>query len=121
MAGIAPNGAGRTLAIASRSTLADIRDELLLLVLIVLAVAGFTLARPEFLTLSNLLNIGQQSAIVAIVAFGMTGVIIARGIDISVGGTTAAAGIVAAIILAATGSGPLAILSAVAAGRRLAS
>ena len=116
MAGIAPNGAGRTLAFASRSTLADIRDELLLLVLIALAVAGFTLARPEFLTLSNLLNIGQQSAIVAIVAFGMTGVIIARGIDISVGGTTAAAGIVAALILAATGSGPLAILAAVAAG-----
>ncbi len=98
------------------ATLAHIRDELLLLVLIALAVAGFTAARPDFFTLANLLDIGQQCATVAIVAFGMTGVIIARGIDISVGGTTAMAGIVAALVLAATGSGALAMLAAVVAG-----
>jgi ribose transport system ATP-binding protein len=92
------------------------RDELLLLALILIAVAGFSLARHDFLTISNLLNIGQQSAIVAVVAFGMTGVIIARGIDISVGGTMAASGIVAALALDATGSGVLGILAAIFAG-----
>ena len=92
------------------------RDELLLVAIIAVAVAGFTAARPSFFTLSNMLNIGQQSAIVAVVAFGMTGVIIARGIDISVGGTMAAAGIVSATVLGATGSGLLAIAAAIAAG-----
>jgi ribose transport system ATP-binding protein len=81
-----------------------------------MAVAGFSFSRPDFLTLGNLLNIGQQSAIVAVVAFGMTGVIIARGIDISVGGTMAASGIVAAMVLDATGSGALGIFSAILAG-----
>ena len=116
MAGVAREGPGRPAAARGRPVLEGIRDELLLLLLIALATAGFTAARPDFFTLSNLLNIGQQSASVAIVAFGMTGVIIARGIDISVGGTTAAAGVVSAMALVSTGSGPLAILAAVAAG-----
>jgi ribose transport system ATP-binding protein len=101
---------------AARSVLADRRDEFLLAALILLAVAGFTAARPDFFTLGNLLNIGQQSAIVAIVAFGMTSVIIARGIDISVGGTLAASGIVAGLALGSTGSSILAMLAAVATG-----
>jgi ribose transport system ATP-binding protein len=92
------------------------RDELLLVALIAVAVGCFAIARPSFLAISNLLNIGQQSAIVAVVAFGMTGVIIARGIDISVGGTMAATGIVAAMVLGATGSGLLAILAAIVCG-----
>ncbi len=98
------------------STFTEMRDELLLVALIGLAVAGFALAHPAFLSVANLLNIGQQSAIVAIVAFGMTAVIIARGIDISVGGIMASAGIVAAMTVEATGSGLLGILAACLAG-----
>jgi ribose transport system ATP-binding protein len=116
MGDVDPNEPRRLIATGSQGVLGEVRDELLLLALIALAVAAFTAARSDFFTLSNLLNIGQQSAVVAIVAFGMTGVIIARGIDISVGGVSAAAGIIAALTLAATGSGALAILAAVLAG-----
>jgi ribose transport system ATP-binding protein len=116
MGGGTANEPRRSFAAGCRTFLGELRDELLLLVLIALAVGTFTAARSDFLTFSNLLNIGQQSAIVAIVAFGMTGVIIARGIDISVGGAMAAAGIVAAMALTETGSGPLAILFAILAG-----
>ena len=56
---------------------------------------GFGIARPGFLGADNLLDIGQQSAVIAIVAFAMTAVIIARGIDISVGGVLAASGMLA--------------------------
>lgn len=52
--------------------------------LIVLCVAMF-IATPHFLTVSNLLNVGVQAATVAILAFGMTFVIVAAGIDLSVG------------------------------------
>lgn len=115
MTKLTPGRSDRTIAFGS-SILPGRRDELLLVALVLIAVAGFSFSRADFLTIGNLLNIGQQSAIVAVVAFGMTGVIIARGIDISVGGTMAASGIVAALALDATGSGALGIVAAILAG-----
>ena len=49
---------------------------------------------PHFLTVSNLLNVAQQTAINAIIAVGMTFVIITAGIDLSVGSVLAFAGVV---------------------------
>ncbi|HEX7317226.1 MAG TPA: ribose ABC transporter permease [Pyrinomonadaceae bacterium] len=51
---------------------------------------------PHFLTVSNLLNVAEQAAIIAIVAVGMTFVIITGGIDLSVGSVLAFAGVVMA-------------------------
>ncbi|MDF5820221.1 ABC transporter permease [Corynebacterium felinum] len=56
--------------------------------LIVLCIALF-IATPHFLTVRNLLNIGIQSATVAILAFGMTFVIVSAGIDLAVGSVAA--------------------------------
>ena len=50
-------------------------------------------ATPHFLTVSNLLNVLEQTALNAIVAMGMTFVIISGGIDLSVGSVLAFAGI----------------------------
>jgi ribose transport system ATP-binding protein len=89
----APAGAarrGRLPAIAGSAS-----TNLTLLAMTVVVALGFGLQKPDFLTLDNFLEIGQQSAVIAVVAFAMTGVIIARGIDLSVGGTLAASGIVA--------------------------
>jgi ribose transport system ATP-binding protein len=61
----------------------------------------FGLARPDFLTFSNFLNIGLQTAVISIIAFAMTCVIVARGIDLSVGSTVAVAGVVGALALQA--------------------
>jgi len=49
---------------------------------------------PHFLTVSNLLNVLEQTSINAIVAVGMTYVIISGGIDLSVGSILALAGVV---------------------------
>ena len=54
---------------------------------------------PHFLTVSNLLNVAQQTTIVAIIAVGMTFVIITAGIDLSVGSVLAFAGVVMASLL----------------------
>ena len=56
---------------------------------------------PYFLTVSNLLNVAEQTAIVAIIAVGMTFVIITAGIDLSVGSVLAFSGIVMASALQA--------------------
>ncbi|HYE66768.1 MAG TPA: ribose ABC transporter permease [Pyrinomonadaceae bacterium] len=54
---------------------------------------------PHFLTISNLLNIGEQATIIAIIAVGMTFVIITGGIDLSVGSVLAFSGVVMASAL----------------------
>lgn len=56
---------------------------------------------PYFLTVSNLINVVQQTSIIAIVAVGMTFVIITAGIDLSVGSVIAFSGVVLGSALAA--------------------
>lgn len=51
---------------------------------------------PNFLKAENLLNIANQIAVIAIVAIGMTMVIITGGIDLSVGSLIALAAVLAA-------------------------
>ncbi|HKZ79354.1 MAG TPA: hypothetical protein VJ124_13855 [Pyrinomonadaceae bacterium] len=54
---------------------------------------------PHFLTISNLLNVAEQATIIAIIAVGMTFVIITAGIDLSVGSVLAFSGVVMASAL----------------------
>ncbi|WP_046731648.1 substrate-binding domain-containing protein [Streptomyces humi] len=88
--------------------------------LIVLVIAMSALS-GDFLTTDNLLNVGVQAAVTAILAFGVTFVIVSAGIDLSVGSVAA----LSATVLAwsATQNGVpvviavvLAVLTGVAAG-----
>ena len=54
---------------------------------------------PHFLTISNLLNVLEQTSINAVIAVGMTFVILSAGIDLSVGSVLALAGVVMATLL----------------------
>ena len=54
---------------------------------------------PNFLKRENLLNIANQIAVIAIVAIGMTMVIITRGIDLSVGSLIALAAVSATLLI----------------------
>jgi ribose/xylose/arabinose/galactoside ABC-type transport system permease subunit len=71
---------------------------------------------PHFLTVSNLLNVLEQTAINAVIAAGMTFVIISGGIDLSVGSLVALAGVVLATALHAGVPIPIAILASLAVG-----
>ncbi|MEO3829750.1 ABC transporter permease [Actinomadura sp. B10D3] len=68
-------------------------------------VAVYTLTIGDrFMTVGNLTNLVQQASVVAIVGFGLTFVVMAGSIDLSVGSVTALAGMVAAMA-AADGGG----------------
>jgi ribose transport system permease protein len=71
---------------------------------------------PHFLTVANALNVMEQTAINAIVAVGMTYVIIAGGIDLSVGSLVACAGVALAWALKSGAPAPLAVAVAIAVG-----
>ncbi|MBV9059284.1 MAG: ABC transporter permease [Pseudonocardiales bacterium] len=76
-----------------------------------------SLASDAFITANNLINIGVQSAVVAIIAIGMTIVIITAGIDLSVGSVAALSGVLGALLVVNYGVAiPLAIIGGTAIG-----
>jgi ribose transport system permease protein len=86
----------------------------------VLSPAGYTW--PTFLKTDNLLNVASQIVVIAVIAIGMTMVIITGGIDLSVGSLVALSAVVAAWLIryaggenASTGGMTLACLGAIAA------
>lgn len=87
-----------------------------LAVLIVFSYLSF--ASPSFLTPRNLLNVLDQSSIVGMVAVGGTLVLIAGGLDLSVGAIFAISGVFAAQLVPATGI-PVAILLGMLVGGAL--
>jgi ribose transport system permease protein len=75
---------------------AEVVRRLSVLGILLLICLVFALGSSEFLTASNLLNVALQTSIIAIVAIGMTFVILTAGIDLSVGSLMALCGAVAA-------------------------
>lgn len=60
---------------------------------------------PDFLKMSNLLGVANQTAIYAIIAVGMTMVIITAGIDLSVGSLVALSSVTTAVLIRDAGGG----------------
>jgi ribose/xylose/arabinose/galactoside ABC-type transport system permease subunit len=59
----------------------------------------FGVLSPHFFTTSNVLNVMEQTSLNAVIAVGMTYVILSGGIDLSVGSLVALAGVVMASVL----------------------
>lgn len=87
------------------------------LVALLLLGAVMAVLSPVFLSPQNLLNVGIQAAVVAILAFGQTFVIVSAGIDLSVGSVAALSAIVTGYTASTQGVSPvLAILLGLATG-----
>lgn len=71
---------------------------------------------PDFLKTSNLLNVANQIAVIAIIAIGMTMVIITAGIDLSVGSLIALSAVVSAWFIVEIGGAREAGAPAMVAG-----
>ncbi|MEQ1955872.1 ABC transporter permease [Mesorhizobium sp. CN2-181] len=85
--------------------------------LMILALVIFlAFANEFFLTPRNLLNVGRQASVVAIVALGQALVIIARGLDLSVGSVLGLSAVASAFVAQATGNQLLALLSGLGTG-----
>ncbi|MET4207174.1 ABC transporter permease [Bradyrhizobium sp. LA2.1] len=71
----------------------------MLYIAFVILLVVFSLSSPWFLSVDNFLNIGRQTTLVSIIAVGMTFIIIARQIDLSVASTLALSGMAAALAM----------------------
>jgi len=71
---------------------------------------------PHFLSVSNLLNVAEQTSINAVIAVGMTFVILSGGIDLSVGSLLALSGVVLAAALRAGWPAAAALAAGLAVG-----
>lgn len=78
-----------------KNFLIEQRSILALIVLIVIVSS----INPNFFTMDNLLNILRQTSVNAIIAVGMTFVILTAGIDLSVGSVLALTGAIAASLV----------------------
>ena len=75
----------------------------IVVVVLVLLVIGFSIGNSTFLKTANVINLFGQMCLNALLATGLTYVIILGGIDISVGSSMAITGILAAQAVLATG------------------
>src|SRR4051794_22922075 len=79
-------------------------DTLPIFLVLVLLSAGFAIARPtQFASIFNFRNIVTDGATLLVMAVGMTYVLVAGGIDLSIGSVLVFSGVVAAEVIVAIG------------------
>lgn len=71
-------------------------------ILLALVIAATFLTDGRFVRLDNVINVLRQVSFEAMIAFGMTLVIVTGGIDLSVGSLVALTGVVAAVVMRGT-------------------
>ncbi|MGL5346148.1 MAG: ribose ABC transporter permease [Peptostreptococcaceae bacterium] len=86
------------------------------LVGLVLLIAVVSILNPAFLSTKNILNILRQTSVNAIIAAGMTFVILTGGIDLSVGSILAISGAVCASLMVSGQNMIIAVLIAIVIG-----
>jgi ribose transport system permease protein len=102
---------------ALRERLSDVVSQLAAAGALIVVFIFLSIASPVFLSADNLFNIGAQTAVVAVIAIGMTLVIITAGIDLSVGSVAALSGVVGVMMMANLGLPvPLAVLGGALVG-----
>src|SRR5579884_494451 len=106
----------RTGMLRVKERLGDVIAQMTAAAALIVVFIFLSFASPVFLTADNLINIIEQNAVTAIIALGMTFVIITAGIDLSVGSTAAMTGVLGVELVAHGWNWPQALLVAVLAG-----
>ena len=103
---------------AAGSTLARLtqNNQIVLLVTLVLLCLVISLGAPQFYSVDNLIAILRQCSLVLISAAGMTMLLIAAEVDLSVGASLAFSGVVAMDVTNKTGSVALGVAAAILFG-----
>lgn len=102
---------------ALRDRLSDFVSQLAAAGALIVVFIFLSFASDRFLTANNLFNIGTQTAVVAVIAIGVTLVIITAGIDLSVGSVAALSGVMGTLMMSGAGIPiPLAILGGTLVG-----
>lgn len=87
----------------------------ILLILVVALIAGAVLS-PAFLVPSNLISVAKNVGVYAIMALGMTRLLIGGGVDLSAGSNVAMCSVVAAVVFNSTENSLLALVAAIIVG-----
>ncbi|MEH7107427.1 MULTISPECIES: galactose/methyl galactoside ABC transporter permease MglC [Bacillaceae] len=87
---------------SSKSTITKWLFDNVIYVFLILLVIGIVIASPDFLSVTNLLNILSQSSSRIIIALGMAGILITAGTDLSAGRMVGLAAVVSASMLQAS-------------------
>lgn len=93
-----------------------LRREWILLAIIAAIALGVGLRAPVFLSLRNALDIANDSAILAILVMGQMGVLLTRGVDLSVASNLALTGMLVALVGKAWPEAPALLLLPLALG-----
>lgn len=94
----------------------SIIKDLGLFVAIAILVIFFAAKEPRFISIGNILNIASQMVTLGILAFGVTFVMVAGGVDLSVGSNVSLVSVVIGLIISSTGSITLALLGGLLTG-----
>jgi len=94
----------------------SVRVTLLRLIALALIVITLSLTSEAFLTSNNVLNVLRQTALLFLLASGLTIVILTAGLDLSVGANIGLSACLAATIIKSTGSISLALLVGMGSG-----
>src|SRR3954469_19466860 len=114
-----PMASARSDAAGSARRVFAVREAGVLLALVALCV-GMSFASPYFFTLRNIFNVLQGMSTIGIMAVGMTMVLIAGGLDLSVGSVLAVGAVLTARLMTYSGLNPwLAVAVGLAAGATL--
>lgn len=82
----------------------------------ILMVVVFSTLSPVFFTYGNFINIANQTAIISVLAFGMTLVMLSGGIDLSVGSLVSLSAVICALLLGAGTPAPIAMGASILTG-----
>jgi ribose transport system permease protein len=91
-------------------------QRLLPFITLIILVVGLSIASPHFLTNTNLSSVIRQTAVINIMALGMTLIIISGGIDLSVGAILAMGGLLGTMTMEKGYGIPMGVLMGVLTG-----
>lgn len=94
----------------------DVRQAAYRLLAATLLCAALALSTDAFLTAGNLLNVLRQTALLFLLASGLTLVILTAGLDLSVGANVALSACLSASVIKATGSASLGFVTGIGCG-----
>ena len=100
---ISPAGQGASNGVATFVRNRLLSGEGMLYIGFLVLILIFALSSPVFLSWANFANIGRQTALVSIIAVGMTFVIVSGEFDLSVGSGMALSGVMAALAMKGIG------------------
>jgi ribose transport system permease protein len=100
---------------------ADLRQAAFRVLAAVLLCAALALSTDVFLTAGNLINVARQTALLFLLASGLTLVILTAGLDLSVGANVALSACLAASVIKGTGFASLGFLAGIGCGALIGS